>query len=126
MPTPRENEEKSDFISRCVKEVMDEGKSQEQALGQCYGVWRQHRGQGSQAMSQYSAFAKAWGGKPFAMKDEGETSDDRKDGGKRMETDDPDKDERDKGGDANPHSKAQTDDDENDKSDEEDEDEDEE
>jgi len=44
MPTPRAGEKQSDFISRCVKQVVGEGKTQDQALGQCYGVFRQHRG----------------------------------------------------------------------------------
>ena len=44
MPTPSEGEEQSHFISRCVRQVMGEGKEQKAALGQCYGVWRQHRG----------------------------------------------------------------------------------
>jgi len=39
---PRENEDKNNYISRCVKYLMDkEGKSQKQALGQCYGMWRE-------------------------------------------------------------------------------------
>lgn len=42
MPKPHKDEKKSSYISRCVREVMKEGKSQEQALGQCYGMWRQH------------------------------------------------------------------------------------
>lgn len=36
---PNAGEEESDFISRCVKVVIAEGKSQDQALGQCYGMW---------------------------------------------------------------------------------------
>lgn len=42
MPKPKKGEKKSEYISRCVKEVMHEGKTQEQALGQCYGMW-EHR-----------------------------------------------------------------------------------
>jgi hypothetical protein len=44
MPTPRAGEKQSAFIGRCVKQVMGEGKEQKAALGQCYGVWRQHHG----------------------------------------------------------------------------------
>jgi hypothetical protein len=44
MPEPREGEKQSDYIGRCVKQVMGEGKSQKQALGQCYGMWRQKHG----------------------------------------------------------------------------------
>ena len=44
MPNPRSGEKQSDFIGRCVKQVIGEGKDQQAALGQCYGVWRQHHG----------------------------------------------------------------------------------
>ena len=54
MPTPGENESKSDYIARCVKEVMGEGKDRDQALGQCYGMWREHKGE-----SAYADFAEA-------------------------------------------------------------------
>lgn len=55
MPTPHEAESKSDYISRCVKEVMGEGKTQEQAVGQCDGMWREHAG-----ASTYKDFASAF------------------------------------------------------------------
>ena len=42
MPKPNPNEEKSAFIARCVSHmVRKEGKSQDQALGACYGIWSQ-------------------------------------------------------------------------------------
>ena len=41
MPQPKEGEKQSDYISRCVKQVMAEGATQEQALGKCYGMFRQ-------------------------------------------------------------------------------------
>jgi len=41
MPEPRRGETKEQFIPRCVKVVMGEGKTQDQALGQCYGMWKQ-------------------------------------------------------------------------------------
>jgi hypothetical protein len=44
MPTPSEGEKQSDFIGRCVRQVMGEGKEQQAALGECYGIWRQHHG----------------------------------------------------------------------------------
>jgi len=44
MPKPGKGEKSSDFISRCVRQVIGEGKTQKQALGQCYGMLRQHRG----------------------------------------------------------------------------------
>ena len=36
---PSAGEEKDAFISRCVGVVVGEGKSQDEALGQCYGMW---------------------------------------------------------------------------------------
>jgi hypothetical protein len=36
---PEPGEQKDDFISRCVKYVLNEGLTQEQALGKCYGMW---------------------------------------------------------------------------------------
>ena len=36
---PNAGESQDDFISRCVGVVMGEGKTQDQALGQCYGMW---------------------------------------------------------------------------------------
>ena len=39
MPEPQKGEDKSSYISRCVKQVMAEGKTQDQALGKCYGMW---------------------------------------------------------------------------------------
>jgi len=35
---PNAGEEENDFISRCVSVVVGEGKTQDQALGQCYGM----------------------------------------------------------------------------------------
>lgn len=40
MPVPKPGEKQSDYISRCVEEVMGEGKSREEALGKCYGMWK--------------------------------------------------------------------------------------
>ena len=55
MPTLHEGESKSDYISRCVKEVMGEGKTNDQAVGQCEGMWREHAG-----ASTYKDFATAF------------------------------------------------------------------
>jgi len=38
---PEAGESENDFISRCVKYVMAEGLTQDQALGKCYGMWKQ-------------------------------------------------------------------------------------
>jgi len=35
---PKPNEERNDYISRCVESIMKEGKTREQALGQCFGM----------------------------------------------------------------------------------------
>lgn len=43
MPTPRKGQKKSEFISQCVSKVTKEGKTPEQALGQCYGMWDQKK-----------------------------------------------------------------------------------
>ena len=44
MPKPNKGESSEAYISRCVKQVMAEGKTQDQALGKCYGMLRQSRG----------------------------------------------------------------------------------
>lgn len=37
---PRSGEKQNDFISRCIKEQMDKGETQDKAKGMCYGIWR--------------------------------------------------------------------------------------
>ena len=44
MPEVRKGEKSQDYISRCISVVMKEGKTKEQAAGQCYGMLRQKRG----------------------------------------------------------------------------------
>lgn len=44
MPEVQKGESGQSYIGRCVKQVMAEGKTQKQALGQCYGMLRQKRG----------------------------------------------------------------------------------
>ena len=39
--SPRSGESKEEYISRCVPYVLNEGKSQDEALGKCYGMWEQ-------------------------------------------------------------------------------------
>ena len=48
MPSVKPNESEQAYVSRCVKYVMDkEGLSQKQALGKCYGMYKNHkRGKG--------------------------------------------------------------------------------
>ncbi len=38
-PTPDETREH--YLARCIPAVKKEGKAQKQAVGQCYGMWRQ-------------------------------------------------------------------------------------
>ena len=40
MPSVRKGESQKSYMKRCVPAVMAEGKSQKQALGQCYGMYR--------------------------------------------------------------------------------------
>jgi len=39
--SPRSGESKEDYISRCIPYVLNEGATQEQAAGKCYGMWEQ-------------------------------------------------------------------------------------
>ena len=39
---PSKGEHESDFIPRCVKYIVDEGKDTEQAVAICYSIWEQH------------------------------------------------------------------------------------
>lgn len=43
MPSPRQNEPKEDFISRCISTVTKEknGMSSEQIIAYCYSLYRQ-------------------------------------------------------------------------------------
>ena len=41
---PFNSESKSAFVGRCVAYLIrKEGKTQDQALGQCYGMWKQSK-----------------------------------------------------------------------------------
>lgn len=39
MPKPRKDENKEDFISRCIPILIEEGRDQEQATAICYAIW---------------------------------------------------------------------------------------
>lgn len=39
MPTPKKGESKSKYMSRCVPVVVGEGKTQDQAVAQCSGMF---------------------------------------------------------------------------------------
>lgn len=43
VPTPRKDEEKGDFESRCISFLIDEGKEQDQAVAICLQKWRDHK-----------------------------------------------------------------------------------
>lgn len=39
MPKPAKGESRQKFVNRCIPQVIEEGKTKEQAAGQCYGMW---------------------------------------------------------------------------------------
>lgn len=39
MPKPRPNETKNDYISRCIEQVVGEGKPERQAIAICESMW---------------------------------------------------------------------------------------
>lgn len=39
MPAVKRGEKRNEYVPRCVKEVMGEGKKQNQAVGQCEGMF---------------------------------------------------------------------------------------
>jgi hypothetical protein len=45
MPKPRRNEAKTDFLQRCTKEVVAEGKNADQAYAMCNAYWDEAKGQ---------------------------------------------------------------------------------
>jgi hypothetical protein len=54
MPTPKEGESRNDFVSRCVPIVMDEGETQEAAVGKCEGIytsWKEKKSMDKRAVS---------------------------------------------------------------------------
>jgi len=46
MPTPRKDETKSEFVTRCMQDIADEEDkkdwTKEHKLGFCYGLWKEH------------------------------------------------------------------------------------
>ena len=43
MPTPRKDEDRNDFMQRCVPQVIDEGRPQDQAVAMCNQIWRDRK-----------------------------------------------------------------------------------
>ena len=41
MPKPRKGEKQSKFMSRCVSDVVAEGKDQKQAVAICFSLWKE-------------------------------------------------------------------------------------
>jgi hypothetical protein len=41
MPNPKNNESQQTFVSRCIPELIDEGKPKDQAIAICYSIYRQ-------------------------------------------------------------------------------------
>jgi len=44
MPIPKKGEKKKDYISRCIPEVIGEGKPPKEAAGKCYGMFDYYKG----------------------------------------------------------------------------------
>jgi len=44
MPKPRKNENQENFISRCIPELVGEGREAQQAAAICYSMWAEHSG----------------------------------------------------------------------------------
>ena len=40
MPTPKKDEKEEEFISRCIRMLVREGKDNEQATAICYSIWK--------------------------------------------------------------------------------------
>lgn len=45
MPTPRPGESEREFIERCVRQVLEDGTTDDpdQAVAICYSIWRRER-----------------------------------------------------------------------------------
>ena len=39
MPHPKEDENKKDFMKRCIPYLIHEGREQKQAIAICYSIW---------------------------------------------------------------------------------------
>jgi len=39
LPIPKKNENQSDFINRCIPQVIGEGREKNQAIAICYSIW---------------------------------------------------------------------------------------
>ena len=50
---PNAGEDKDTFIARCVSVVRNEGKTEDQALGQCYGMWENRQFSGAKVSFEW-------------------------------------------------------------------------
>ena len=50
---PNAGETQNDFIARCVAVVRNEGKTEDQALGQCYGMWENREFSGAKVSFEW-------------------------------------------------------------------------
>lgn len=67
MPTPKENESKNDFMSRCIPYVKGEDSKMphDHAVAKCNGIWEQHHGSASIAKVQTGNYNLAVFSEPF-------------------------------------------------------------
>jgi len=64
MPTPRVGETRDHFLSRCIPEVVGEGKPQDVAVAQCISLWENRDKMfGNKDEFKSDAFTDAMGGK---------------------------------------------------------------
>ena len=47
MPHPKSNERKSDFMKRCIPQLIEEGREQKQAIAICYSIWDREKSNGN-------------------------------------------------------------------------------
>ena len=55
MPTPRKKEKKNKFISRCISQVVDEGKDSKQAQAICFSLWENRKKKSKSTFSKFVA-----------------------------------------------------------------------
>jgi hypothetical protein len=66
---PNIGETKDEYISRCIPYVLNEGASQEQAAGKCYGMWDNKFGAGDKVSFDYDDTLSTDNGRELAKKE---------------------------------------------------------
>ena len=56
MPEPKSGENEQAFVSRCIPILVKEGKKQDQAQGQCFGMYRDWKKKNNQGLSETSRY----------------------------------------------------------------------